>query len=117
MKPVLSSLFVLATLFVPSLSHAGLTQPNGTAIPSAPGCASGQPTGLGAVFACQCNTAGVCNIGAPCPGGSTTCDDGKKATCETTMWHAPNDNSCIPSLLSGLDPVADAKVTPETFHP
>ncbi|HEX6836439.1 MAG TPA: hypothetical protein VF334_07680, partial [Polyangia bacterium] len=89
MKPVLSSLFVLATLFVPSLGHAGLTQPNGTAIPSAPGCASGQPTGLGAVFACQCTTTGVCNIGAPCPGGSPTCDDGKKATCETTMWHAP----------------------------
>ena len=118
MKPLFPSLFVLATLFVPSPAHAaGLTQPNGTAIPAAPGCASGQPTGLGAVFACQCNMPGVCNIGAPCPGGSTTCDDGKKATCETTMWHAPNDNSCIPSLLSGLDPVADAKVTPETFHP
>ena len=51
---------------------------------------------------------GACNIGAPCPGGSTTCDDGKHATCETTLWHAPNDNSCIPSLSSGLDPVADA---------
>ena len=73
--------------------------------------------GLGAIFACQCSTPGVCNIGAACPGGSTTCDDGKHATCETTMWHAPNDNSCIPSLLSGLDPVADAQTTPETFHP
>jgi hypothetical protein len=111
-----SSLFLLAALSFPSPSFA-LTQPNGTPIPSAPGCASGQPTGLGAVFACQCTTAGVCNIGASCPGGSSTCDDGKHATCETTMWHAPNDNSCIPSLLSGLDPVADAQITQQTFHP
>src|SRR4051812_14731979 len=100
-----------------STSAFALTQPNGTPIPSSPGCASGQPTGLGAVFACQCTTLGACNIGAACPGGSPTCDDGKHATCETTMWHAPNDNSCIPSLLSGLDPAADAHVTPETFHP
>jgi hypothetical protein len=116
MHRLLLSLSTVALLSLPSLSHA-LTQPNGAAIPSPPGCASGQPTGLGAVFACQCNVAGACNIGAPCPGGSTTCDDGKHATCETTMWHAPNDNSCIPSLLAGLDPVADAKTTPETFHP
>jgi len=112
----LPSLLVVVTLSLPSPCFA-LTQPNGTSIPSAPGCASGQPTGLGAVFACQCDTPGVCNIGAPCPGGSPTCDPGKNATCETTMWHAPNDNGCIPSLLSGLDPVADAKTTPETFHP
>ncbi|HXU69638.1 MAG TPA: MopE-related protein [Polyangia bacterium] len=106
----------LAILFLSTPAFA-LTQPNGTAIPSSAGCNGGTPTGLGATFACQCTAAGVCNIGASCPGGSSTCDDGKHGTCETTMWHAPNDNSCIPSLLSGLDPVADAKTTPETFHP
>jgi hypothetical protein len=107
---------VLALSFI-STSAFALTQPNGTPIPSPSGCASGQPTGLAAVFACQCTAAGVCNIGAPCPGGSTTCDDGKKSTCETTLWHAINDNGCIPSLSSGVDPVADAHTTPETFHP
>ncbi len=110
------SLGLIASLLLPSLASA-LTQPNGTPIPSAMGCNGSQPTGLAAIFACQCATASVCNIGASCPGGSTTCDDGKHATCETTIWHAPNDNSCIPSLLSGLDPVAEAKITPETFHP
>ncbi|HEY2748450.1 MAG TPA: MopE-related protein [Polyangia bacterium] len=105
-----------AVLLLSSPAFA-LTQPNGTAIPSPPGCSGNAPTGLGAIFACQCTTPGVCNIGAACPGGATMCDDGKHATCETTMWHAPNDNSCIPSLLSGLDPVADAQTTPETFHP
>ena len=105
-----------AVLLMSSPAFA-LTQPNGTAIPSAAGCSGGAPTGLGAIFACQCTAPGVCNIGASCPGGSTTCDNGQHGTCETTMWHAPNDNSCIPSQLSGLDPVADAQTTPETFHP
>ncbi len=114
--PSLASLCLVAALAVPSVSVA-LTQPNGAQIPSPMGCNSGQPTGLPAIFACQCTTPGVCNIGAACPGGATTCDDGKKSTCETTLWHAPNDNSCIPSLSSGLDAVAEAKITPETFHP
>jgi MYXO-CTERM domain-containing protein len=101
-------------------AHAGLSQPNGIAIPSAPGCAGGQPTGLGAVFACQCPTTVVggsgCNIGAVCSSPSS-CDNGQHGTCETTLWHSFNDNTCIPSNLSGLDPVADASTTPETFHP
>lgn len=102
----------------PSLAAFALTQPSGAPIPSPVMlCDAGQPGGLGAVFACQCDKPGVCNIGAPCPGGSTTCDNGQHATCETTIWHNPNDNSCIPSNLSGLDPTADAKTTPETFHP
>ena len=95
---------------------AALTQPNGTAIPTPPGCDGGKPTGLAAVFACQCDQPGVCNIGATCA-SPTSCDDGHHATCETTMAHVFNDNSCIPSQVSGLDPAADAKTTPETFHP
>jgi hypothetical protein len=98
-------------------AFAEIKQPNGTTIPNQPGCSGGQPTGLAAVFACQCEEAGVCNIGAACPGGSTSCEDGKNGTCETTMWHSPNDNTCIPSNLSGLDPVADAMITPETYQP
>ncbi|MGZ3441067.1 MAG: DUF4114 domain-containing protein [Polyangia bacterium] len=116
MSRLAPSLFLVATLSLPSLSLA-LTQPNGTPIPSPLGCASGQPTGLAAVFACQCTALGMCNIGAPCPGGSTTCDDGKKGTCETTLWHSVNDNSCVPSNLSGINPATDAHLTPETFHP
>src|SRR5262249_32665168 len=42
---------------------------------------------------------------------------GNNATCETTLFHSFNDNTCIPSNLSGLDPYKDAAITPETFHP
>jgi len=104
-----------AVAVLASNAHA-LTQPNGAPIPSPPGCDSGKPTGLGAVFACQCTTAGVCNIGAVCA-SQTSCDDGMHGTCETTLAHVFNDNTCIPSKLTGLDPAADAKTTPETFHP
>src|SRR4051812_17424551 len=97
------------------VAHA-LTQPNGAQIPAAPGCNSGKPDGLGAVFSCQCSAAGVCNIGAPCP-SQTSCDNGQHSTCETTLWHNFNDNTCLPSNLSGLDPVKDASLTPATFHP
>jgi hypothetical protein len=93
-----------------------LTQPNGASIPSQMGCNGGQPTGLLPVFACACTQPGVCNIGAACP-ANTTCDDGQHGTCESTMWHSPNDNTCIPTNHSGLDPWMDAAVTPETFHP
>ncbi len=113
MKPWTLSLALLLT----PTSALAVTQPDGTLIPTAPGCNGGQPTGLAAVFACVCDTANVCNIGAPCPGGSTSCDDGQNATCETTLWHSPNDNSCIPSNMSGLDPQLDARITPETFQP
>lgn len=97
-----------------SLPAAAVTQPDGTEIPTDPGCDSGSPTGLAAVFACICDQPGVCNIGAPCT-DQNNCDDGQNATCETTMWHVFNDNTCIPSQISGLDPQADAKLTPETF--
>lgn len=93
-----------------------LTQPDGASIPSQMGCNGGQPTGLLPVFACACTQPGICNIGAPCP-SSTSCDNGQHGTCESTMWHSFNDNTCIPSNHSGLDPWMDAAVTPETFHP
>jgi MYXO-CTERM domain-containing protein len=99
-------------------ARADIKQPDGTTIPKpAIGCYGGKPGGLGAVFACLCDKPGVCNIGAPCPGGSTSCDLGKNATCETTIWHTVNDDPCIPTNLSGLDPVKDAAVQPETFRP
>ena len=50
-------------------------------------------------------------------GGSTACANGENGTCETTLWHSPNDNSCIPSNESGLNPATQAMITPETFHP
>jgi MYXO-CTERM domain-containing protein len=93
-----------------------LTQPNGVTIPTPPGCHAGQPTGLAATFACECDVPDVCNIGAPCPAPGQ-CDDGVNAVCESTMWHDFNDNTCIPSNLSGLDPIAEASVLPETFRP
>jgi hypothetical protein len=97
---------------------AALEQPNGVVIPTPPiSCAGGNPGGLAAIFACQCLTPGTCNIGAACPGGSTSCDDGQNGTCETTIWHNVNDDPCIPSNRSGLDPVAEAAVTPSTFRP
>ncbi|MBI2896853.1 MAG: DUF4114 domain-containing protein [Deltaproteobacteria bacterium] len=94
-----------------------LDQPNGVTIPTPPGCDAGRPTGLAATFACACDQAGVCNIGEVCPTEDGPCDDGQNAVCETTMWHSFNDNTCIPSNVSGLDPVAEASVTPETFRP
>jgi hypothetical protein len=108
---------VAAATFLAAPSASALTQPNGAAIPSSMGCNGGQPTGLLPAMACACTQSGTCNIGAPCPGGATTCDNGQHATCEATIWHAPNDNSCIPSNKSGLDPYTQAATTPETFHP
>ncbi|MBL8612900.1 MAG: DUF4114 domain-containing protein [Myxococcales bacterium] len=102
--------------FSSSLTAAALTQPNGAVIPSPPGCNAGKPTGLAATFACVCDAAGACNIGAPCSGPGA-CPDGKNATCETTLFHSFNDNTCIPSNLTGLDPSKDAATTPETFRP
>jgi MYXO-CTERM domain-containing protein len=112
---------VVVSLSLLSLAAAGnasaLTQPNGATIPSPMGCSGGEPTGLLPVMACACTAPGVCNIGAPCPGGSTSCDNGEHGTCETTLWHSPNDNSCIPSNQSGLNPATAAQILPETFHP
>jgi len=113
-----SSLVLTVLLALGASARADIKQPNGTTIPNPVlSCYSGKPGGLAAVFACVCDKAGVCNIGAPCPGGSGSCDPGTNATCETTIWHNENDNTCIPSNLSGLDPIKDAAVTPETFRP
>lgn len=108
-------LFVLLFLVV-ATPAAALTQPNGAAIPSAMGCNGGSPTGLAPTFACVCDAAGACNIGGVCsaPG---SCPTGVNAKCETTLAHVFNDNTCIPSTLTGLDPAKDAALTPETFRP
>src|SRR5579863_3069203 len=105
----------LVLLLVPRVALA-LQQPNGAAIPSNMGCSGGKPTGLLPTFACACTAPGVCNIGAPCA-SQTSCDNGQHGTCESTMWHSFNDNTCIPSNQSGLDPVADAAKASQTFHP
>jgi hypothetical protein len=93
-----------------------LTQPNGTPIPGPMGCNGGRPTGLLPLFACTCATPGICNIGAPCT-SVTQCDTGRNAVCESTIWHQYNDNACIPSLQSGLNPTTEAAIVPETFYP
>jgi len=92
-----------------------LQQPNGEPIPSEMGCDSGKPTGLASVFACICDAPGQCNIGAPCSDPSNC--PLPSGTCETTLWHDFNDNTCIPSNLSGLDPWQDGSTSPETFTP
>jgi MYXO-CTERM domain-containing protein len=116
MRIALPAAAAALVLFV-AAPAAALQQPNGTPIPNPMGCSGGQPTGLLAALACACTQPGVCNIGAACPGGSTNCDNGQHGTCESTLWHTANDNSCIPSNHSGVDPAAQGAVTPETFHP
>lgn len=98
-------------------AHA-LTQPDGAQVPTRMGCNNGHPTGLAAIFACQC-TSGGCNIGAACPGNQdpNSCDNGVHGTCEATIWHAWNDDTCIPTNASGLSPQTGASTTPETFQP
>jgi hypothetical protein len=117
------AVLALAT-FAPRAALA-LQQPDGTTIPYSPpsdppgvnGCAGGsKPSGLLPIFACQCMQAGICNIGTPCA-SQTSCDDGQHGMCESTMWHSFNDNTCIPSNHSGLDPVAAATTAAQTFHP
>jgi hypothetical protein len=110
-----AAVLALASL-VPLPARATLTQPDGAAIPSTMGCSGNEPTGLLPVFACACEQPNVCNIGAPCP-SATSCPDGQNGTCESTMWHSFNDNTCIPTNESGIDPWADAAIVPETFHP
>ncbi len=110
---------VLVCALIGRAQGAPLEQPNGAVIPSQMGCDGGQPTGLASVFACQCEADGVCNIGAPCPGNMdpADCDDGQNGTCETTIWHAWNDDACVPTHRSGLDPWTDGMLLPETFQP
>ncbi len=113
------ALVVLAFALLLAAPATALEQPGGTPIPSDMGCDGGDPTGLAATFACICDSPGVCNIGDACPGDMNPddCDDGQNGTCETTLWHDWNDNPCVPSNLSGLDPWAEAATTPETFQP
>jgi hypothetical protein len=94
-----------------------IEQPNGTPIPTVMTCPGNELSGLEAIFACICNEEGICNIGNTCPLGTAPCDDGLNGTCETTLWHSENDNTCIPSNISGLDPQDDASLTPETIIP
>ena len=122
--PSLASLASLATIAAAALAAAALatpaaaaplSQPSGARIPSPMGCAGNRPTGLAAELACVCDPAGPCNIGAPCPSpGNCAVPTG---TCETTLYHQFNDNTCIPSQLAGLDPYDDGALTPETFTP
>jgi MYXO-CTERM domain-containing protein len=118
MRKTTAAVVALLGLLVSPAADA-LEQPGGAPIPSAMGCDGGAPTGLAATFACVCETPGVCNIGAACPGSQdpSSCDDGQNAVCETTIWHAWNDDSCVPSQLSGLDPWTDGATVPETFQP
>ncbi len=113
--PLLAALALLSVLAA-TRAGAQIRQPTGAIVPTDPGCNGGRPTGLLSVFACACDVPGVCNIGAPCA-SETSCDDGRNATCEARMFHAFNDNTCIPSLRDGLDPRADARATPERFSP
>lgn len=111
-------LLLLLLLGVPHGRAIALTQPDGTTIPLPMVCVEGQPFGLPVIFACQCDVAGLCNIGEPCPlGGPPDCDDGQNAVCETTLWHSYGDDDCIPSNSSGLDAHADGAITPTTFMP
>jgi hypothetical protein len=107
---------VFFTAILMSTAAFALTQPDGSPIPSQMGCSGPDPTGLAAVFACSCIEAGVCNIGGTCaaPGD---CPTGQKGTCETTLYHIFNDDACIPSQHTGLDPWAEAATEPETFSP
>ncbi len=116
---VMRTLIVIVSILGVSASASALEQPNGQTIPTDMGCDSGNPTGLAATFACVCDQSGVCNIGAACPGNAdpNSCDDGQNATCETTLWHAWNDNPCVPTNWSGLDPWTDGATMPETFRP
>lgn len=114
-----AAFLVVMSWLATSAPAAGLEQPGGAPVPSDMGCDSGDPTGLAATFACECTTPGVCNIGDACPGDMdpSDCDDGQNAVCETTLWHEWNDNPCVPTNVSGLDPWTEASVTPETFQP
>jgi len=101
-------------------AEAQCRQPTGEVIPTAPGCDGGNPTGLISTFMCVCEDPGVCNLGDRCdPGlpGEHCPDDGMRSTCESRMWHRPNDDPCIPTHSDGLDPQADCSLEPQTFAP
>jgi hypothetical protein len=113
----------LIALLLPAAAVAQLTQPNGTPVPTprdritCNATNDGPGDGLARIFACECTEPDVCNIGAPCPGGSGSCDEGKKGSCEARIWHNPNDNACAVTNIEGIDPWKQAAVEPETFRP
>jgi MYXO-CTERM domain-containing protein len=111
-----AALVAVAWFAVAAAPARALVQSNGAQIPSQPGCTAGKPDGLAAIFACQCTLPNVCNIGMPCASMSS-CDNGQNGTCETTLWHSFNDNTCLPTNQSGLDPAMDASLTPDSFTP
>jgi len=117
-RPAFGPLLLGALLLVGTAASADVKTPSGKTIPDpALSCYGGQPGGLAVIFSCICTAPGLCNLGKPCPGGSTSCDPGTNGTCEATVWHAANDDPCIPTQRSGLDPVKDAWLKPETFRP
>jgi hypothetical protein len=101
-------------LLATQAATADVKLPGGQTIPKdRVQCWNSKPGGLGAIFACTCTKPGVCNIGAHCSTGQ--CPKPSGNTCEATLWHEPNGDPCIPANLSGLDPIKDASLTPETF--
>ncbi|MBX3250778.1 MAG: DUF4114 domain-containing protein [Myxococcales bacterium] len=111
---------VLGTLIAVVALVAGAETALAQCMVAPPGCDSGRPTGLLATFACACDTPGVCNIGAFCSGdpvGESCPDTGMNATCESRMWHARNDNACIPSRQAGLNPATDCVPSATRFAP
>lgn len=108
-------MIIVGALLMWSAAAQALEQPNGATIPSEMGCDSGSPTGLAAVFACQCDGPG-CNIGPVCQ-SEGNCPPPPSGNCETTLWHSFNDNTCIPSNRSGLDPWTDGALVPERYMP
>lgn len=61
-------------------------QPDGSAIPIPIFCHNGSATGLRVLFSQECIN----------------------GTCESTIWHEVNDDVCIPTGYSGLNPSTDA---------
>lgn len=118
MRTSMGKLVLVVLAWISARPALAVTQPDNTPIPTQMGCNGGQPTGLAAIFACQC-TSGTCNIGAACPGNQNpnSCDQGQHGTCETRIWHTWNDDACIPSNVAGLSPQLNASTTPETFQP
>ena len=120
-RPLLA--LALLTTALSATARAQLSQPDGTPVPPAPERVScnanndGPGDSLVTVFACECEEPGVCNVGAPCPGGSGSCDQGQNGTCESRVWHNENDNPCAVGNIDGLDPWAEAAVEPERFQP
>ena len=122
MRASIATLAAAALFMSAAPGAAKVVLPNGKDAPDPDiACYGGKPGGLAPIFACVCKTPGVCNIGKPCPGGSSSCDLGKNGTCESRVWHEQNGNSCIPKYIdtatTSLVPKRDAAIKPETFRP